>query len=477
MNKRFLVATAALALLAVPGMAHADDTGWYIRGNAGAGVTPDLDLSGDVVGDTQGVANAAGSLGLGYEFDNNWRLELDGSQFWNKTGLIGQTNNTRSSFRITPVMLNAIYDFNEFQGADGINGFSDFLDGDRWEPYIGAGIGLAQGSLSATTHELPFGFGNPTCQDGIDQICEFRSDDTSFAWQLIGGLGYAISDNLNWDTQYRYLNAGEMDFDGFGDVTPDLNATIDTVGAHMLLTGLRYTFGHDHVAPVAPIVQAPAPVAPAPAPIVEAAPAPVPTFACWDGTFVTDLANCRPEPAPAPAPQTYTCWDGSLVYDQATCPAIPAPVEPVVVASAYNNCGPNPVAIFNVDLSATPKPLNRLGTMPEFGDSHGLTPNQFFEKLQAKYAANENGDRAYLNYLFKSMGYSNGFSDAQSYMFSEDVLPVGTTGLLGLGEIHHYAYHVLPNNDRDRQAFRIQSANGSVIHFMKTCGNYMYACN
>ena len=134
------------------------------------------------------------------------------------------------------------------------------------------------------------------------------------------------------------------------------------------------------------------------------------------------------------------------------------------------------MAIFNVDNSATPKALNRLGTMPEFGDSHGLSANQFFEKLQARYSSSAT-DKAYLNYLFKSMGYSNGFADAQSYMFSEDVLPVGTRGILGLGEQHHYAYSVLPSNDRDRQAFRIQSANGSVVHFMKTCGNYMYACN
>ena len=74
------------------------------------------------------------------------------------------------------------------------------------------------------------------------------------------------------------------------------------------------------------------------------------------------------------------------------------------------------------------------------------------------------------------MGYSNGWADAQPYMFSEEVLPVGTRGILGLGEQHHYSYSILPTNDHDRQAFRIQSANGVVVHFMKTCGNYMYAC-
>jgi len=164
-----------------------------------------------------------------------------------------------------------------------------------------------------------------------------------------------------------------------------------------------------------------------------------------------------------------TCEDGTQVTDAAFCTVTP-------IVQSYNNCGPSNVAIFNVPVDRTPKQMSRLGTMPEFGDSHGLTPSQFYNKLQTRYNSSAT-DKAYLNYLFKSMGYSGGFSDANSSMFSEEVLPVGTRGMLGLGEAHHYEYSVLPSNDRDRQAFRIQSANGSVIHFMKTCGNYMFFCD
>ena len=163
------------------------------------------------------------------------------------------------------------------------------------------------------------------------------------------------------------------------------------------------------------------------------------------------------------------CPDGSVVVEGSTCPI----VQPV--RTNLNVCGSSNVGIFNVNTSATPKQMSRLGTLPEFGDSHDLTPDQFFQKLQASYSSSAS-DKAYLNYLFKSMGYSNGFADAQSYMFSDDVLPVGTAGLLGLGKQHHYNYSILPSNDRDRQAFRIQSANGTVVHFMKTCGNYFYGC-
>jgi len=117
--------------------------------------------------------------------------------------------------------------------------------------------------------------------------------------------------------------------------------------------------------------------------------------------MVFDAASCPAQP------QTYTCWDGSLVYDQATCPVQPAPVV-VQQTANLNICGESPVAIFNVPANATPKQMSRLGTMPEFGDSHGLTPSQFYDKLNARYNANA-VDKAYLNYLFKSMGYSLSF--------------------------------------------------------------------
>ena len=184
-------------------------------------------------------------------------------------------------------------------------------------------------------------------------------------------------------------------------------------------------------------------------------------YRCWDGEVVTDVNGCKP--------QTVTRQRQAVVQQQ------PVIQQPVVQTTNLNVCGSSNVSIFNVNTSATPKQMSRLGTLPEFGDSHSLSPTQFFEKLQSRYNSNA-GDKAYLNYLFKSMGYSNGFADAQSYMFSDETLPVGTAGLLGLGKQHHFNYSILPSNDRDRQAFRIQSANGTVVHFMKTCGNYFYGC-
>ena len=485
--KKFMLFTAsALAILAAP--AHAndyDDGGWYLRGNAGYGAHHDMDFDQSIFtdADVESEGNVAGSLGIGYEFGedsklDNWRIELDGDSLFTDLGKITQNANSYAKLRTNTLMVNAIY---------------DFADEGRLVPYVGAGLGLVQGKLSAQAHDSAGINGgivdHPNCLGAINGICTVNDKATTWGWQLLAGAGYEVADNLFWDTHYSYMkaDAGGLDFDG--SFAPQLangfpaafihDTELNDVGSHTVMTGLRYKFGNSR---------------PTPPPV----PAPTPDYTCWNGDVVFNASNCaaRPEPTPAPVTVIYdSCWDGSQVERGTACPARPEPTyvtcedgtqvtdaafcvaTPVVVNTAsYNNCGPSNVAIFNVPVNTTPKQMSRLGTMPEFGDSHGLSPNQFFEKLQAKYSSSAT-DKAYLNYLFKSMGYANGFADAQSYMFSEEVLPVGTTGMLGLGEQHHYKYSVLPSNDRDRQAFRIQSANGSIIHFMKTCGNYMYACN
>ena len=476
-----LGAVSALGIMASSQTANAnDDDGWYLRGNAGYGVHTESGITGDVLsavhdGGVQSEGDPAFSIGAGYDFGNNWRLELDGDYLQTDLGSIGQLPATSAKLRTTSVMLNALYDF------DGLG---------KFEPFIGAGVGLVSTNAKLTAHDFIQGgtlfqandacVGMRTGQQG--ETCDIDDFDRGVGFQLLAGMGYALTDNLTWDTHYTYLFGPDAEVrgvrtNGVTGAQTAIDSVVEAVGAHTVLTGLRYRFGHNHAPKAAEFTPPPPP--------------PKPTFTCWDNTIVETASQCpsRPEPVrtqtcfdgsiinadatcptPPPPPPTYTCFDGSIVYDLATCPVAPQPVR-----ANLNLCGDSPVAIFNVPVNATPKQISRLGTLPEFGDSHGLTPSQFYEKLNARYNDNAT-DKAYLNYLFKSMGYSNGWADAQPYMFSEEVLPVGTRGLLGLGKQHHYNYSILPANERDRQAFRIQSANGAVVHFMKTCGNYMYAC-
>ncbi|MFK7937015.1 MAG: OmpA family protein, partial [Saprospiraceae bacterium] len=144
----------------------------------------------------------------------------------------------------------------------------------------------------------------------------------------------------------------------------------------------------------------------------------------------------------------------------------------VSYGSTTKSCSGHP--IFNLPTSQKPRVLSRLGTNPEFGDSHGLTSTEFYEKLSRAHQANAR-DRQFLDNIFRAMGYTNGFNDANADLFNAVVLPYGTEGNIGYSINHKTLFAKLNvNSERDLQAFRIRSANGCDLHFMKTCGNHMF---
>ena len=153
--------------------------------------------------------------------------------------------------------------------------------------------------------------------------------------------------------------------------------------------------------------------------------------------------------------------------------AAPEPVVPTALGSIERFCGPSNITLFDVP-NYTPRPVTYLGSNPQFGDSHGLTPAQFHERL-AQRASFAGSDRAFLNYMARSMGYGS-FRDMDASMFSNDSLNRGEKGILGFSANHALQYSVLNTDARDREAFRVRAANGQDVHFMKTCGNFMYVC-
>ncbi len=251
-------------------------------------------------------------------------------------------------------------------------------------------------------------------------------------------------------------------------------------------------------APIAAAVAAAAPIVAAPAPIVEkprvAAPPPPPPpppapvagpvvaetssgsswwkwllpllllallFLLWKG-----CDGCKKPTPPLPPVEEPTTQ---------TPPADTVKEEPAPPAAPVCACKGSSNSIFNIPEGATPKQLQRLGTNPEFRNSHSLDGKGFFDKLTRHYSRSQ-VDKAFLDDLFKAMGYANGFADAKPEMFSEVTLPVGTTGNMGYSTAHKTLYATVPENEKDRMAFRIESANGCHMHFMKTCGNHFFFC-
>jgi uncharacterized protein YegP (UPF0339 family) len=174
-------------------------------------------------------------------------------------------------------------------------------------------------------------------------------------------------------------------------------------------------------------------------------------------TAVTPPPTPEAEPEPVPAEP-----------EPESVPATPPP--------AVCNCGEFSNGMFSGISTAKAKSLKRLGTMPEFGNSHSLDAAGFYNKLKDRYAISKT-DQLFLDRLFKQMGYANGFADATADLFSSVTLDRGTTGYMGYGKGHQTTYASLDVvKDDDTKAFRIEAANGCTMHFMKTCGNHFFFC-
>ncbi|MEP6274755.1 outer membrane beta-barrel protein, partial [Hyphomonas sp.] len=173
MKKTLMCATAAAAFASAGFVAHAED-GWYARADATYGFDGKLDhdpAEQDVNATMGGMSDADESLGfglgLGYGFDNGFRLEgaagysdddLTVPATFNGTAPVGAVSQTAGNLQVMELMLNGIYDFN----PEGVI-----------QPYVGLGIGVLRANAKAN---------NLVYTDGTDTSGAngFSDSDTGF---------------------------------------------------------------------------------------------------------------------------------------------------------------------------------------------------------------------------------------------------------------------------------------------------------
>ena len=115
-----------------------------------------------------------------------------------------------------------------------LNGYKDLGNIGGFVPYVGAGIGVAYHRMSDV-----YFTGNPYLVNSIH-----GNNDLSFAWSLMAGVGYQISDRAIIDVGYRYIDMGRIESqrsDSGGFVNPAVR--LDDLTAHEFKVGLRYYFG------------------------------------------------------------------------------------------------------------------------------------------------------------------------------------------------------------------------------------------
>jgi opacity protein-like surface antigen len=230
--KTLLAAAAATALLSGTALAQDRAGGLYGRLDIGAGVAGDVDFNAAVTGpEGSGTLpfNSSSDLDVGWqggvalglqEFPlPNWRTELEGVYTNNETD-DGQDNfdDVFDTGDEGEDVDTASADVNVWGGF--LNLIYDIPTGTNWRPYIGGGVGYGRVEVDYDN------------ADGEDEV---------FLWQAKAGLSYALSDNVDFEFGYRFLDAESAAFEE-DDVDLTVSGEVDTQ-LHSVTAGLRYRFG------------------------------------------------------------------------------------------------------------------------------------------------------------------------------------------------------------------------------------------
>jgi opacity protein-like surface antigen len=256
-------------------------TGWYIRGDGawsfdkGPALLSDLSYGADEIRN-----NWSADLGAGYKFNNWFRSDLTlgvwGPQRVSSTSQVNcyqSINNVTSQTTGDSIGVYAVPNTcNQNQQADLkkyamlLNGYVDLGTWYGVTPFLGAGIGAAlieqeasanytnasDGSPYNATLTLPTG-SNPTFLQGPalttalnpQPVIHYgtqnwnysnRTIKYNFAWALMAGFAYNLTENAALELGYRYVNFGQITgYNGMTGTTFTKN-----LSAQEIRVGLRY---------------------------------------------------------------------------------------------------------------------------------------------------------------------------------------------------------------------------------------------
>jgi opacity protein-like surface antigen len=202
-------------------------SGWYLRGDIGAGFEAKPDIGPAAVPVAPGGAlspyavstfrdstlSTSGTIdaGVGYVF-TPW-ARMDGTLEYRFGGRLqsdfaipatlglgdpfGSADRLRAGLSSIVALLNGYVDLGSYWGAT---------------PFVGAGIGVADNALSGVSDQ---GFAL-TSAGAATPVGGFFSNasKTHFAWALMAGLDFDIAPNLKLELSYRYLNLGSIAIGG-----------------------------------------------------------------------------------------------------------------------------------------------------------------------------------------------------------------------------------------------------------------------
>lgn len=190
-------------------------SGFYLRGDLGqrwGSLTAAVPTTG--ASPTVESAGHATTMGLGGGFRTKWLradLTVDYATPQTITARAATPGDVSAKVQTTTALLNLYADLGTWY---------------RFTPYIGGGIGTARVVVSDFQGPAPAAGGTAT-----------RSQ-WNLAWAATAGTAFAISENMQVDVGYRYVNFNNVrTADGPGGAT-----TFRNLAAHEVRVGLRWNF-------------------------------------------------------------------------------------------------------------------------------------------------------------------------------------------------------------------------------------------
>ncbi|MDP3100716.1 MAG: porin family protein, partial [Phenylobacterium sp.] len=190
----------------------------------------------------------AGFARLGYQLNDHWRVELEGGYRPGdiksirggagnsilglctpgvlRTAAAPTCGSPTGSIESWTVMGNVLY---------------DFAPGAMINPFVGAGVGINHVKLD-TVGQFSTVTGAITAANPAIQNLTIDDDDTALAYQLIAGLAWQATDNLDVDLTYRWLGGSDLDFASTGSNALQPGVFSGEYRDQSVTIGLRYSF-------------------------------------------------------------------------------------------------------------------------------------------------------------------------------------------------------------------------------------------
>ncbi len=192
--KKFVLLTILFTALLVPSCVKAVDMEGFYVGATGAAdflsISKQHRHYGFVRNNNRYDVGFFGAIDLGYRWCNGLHLEAEVAYRYNRQRKNHREYIGNSSFRdrrghrdVWAAMVNVLYDINMCWCV---------------EPYVGLGIGYAH--VKNDRHNRFFG-------STAGRRHRNNNDENAFAWQIIAGVAYPITCNIDIAVEYRFFNA------------------------------------------------------------------------------------------------------------------------------------------------------------------------------------------------------------------------------------------------------------------------------